>query len=235
VTITGGTPGTGTGTVGFAVATNIGAARAAEIAIGSQTFAVAQAEAPSISACSFTLSPTNVNYPSDGGSGSFAVTASDSSCAWSATSTATGWLTVDSASASGTGGGTVSYTVAANAGAARSAAVEVGGQAFAVTQDAPAPPRAGACGTVTLDGTSKTVGGTEANWVITVTAPDATCTWTATSDASWLVVRLTTPTAMPVAGSGTVKVRAVTNDTGVSRTGHVTINGVVYTVKQLVG
>jgi hypothetical protein len=32
-----------------------------------------------------------------------------------------------------------------------------------------------------------------------------------------------------------VKVRAVINDTGVSRTGHVTINGVVYTVKQLVG
>jgi len=130
----------------------------------------------------------------------------------------------------------VSYTVAANAGAARSAAIEVGGQAFAATQDAPAPPPSGgACGTVTLDGTSKTVGGKEANWVITVTAPDGTCTWTATSDVSWLVVRLTTPTAMPVAGSGTVKVRAVTNDTGAARTGHLTINGVVYTVKQLVG
>jgi len=148
---------------------------------------------------------------------------------------ATSWLSVDSAGASGTGGGTVSYTVAANAGGARSAAIEVGGQAFAVTQDAPAPQNGGSCGTVTLDGTSKTVGGKEANWVITVTAPDGTCTWTATSDASWLVVKLTTPTAMPVAGSGTVKLRAVINDTGISRTGHVTINGVVYTVKQLVG
>jgi len=90
-------------------------------------------------------------------------------------------------------------------------------------------------GLVMCPGTSKTVGGKEANWVITVTAPDGTCTWTATSDVSWLVVRLTTPTAMPVAGSGTVKVRAVTNDTGAARTGHLTINGVVYTVKQLVG
>src|SRR6185369_8643836 len=67
VTITSGTPGTGTGTVGFSVATNTGAARVAEIAIGSQTFTVSQSAAPFIATCSFTLSPTNANYPSNGG------------------------------------------------------------------------------------------------------------------------------------------------------------------------
>jgi hypothetical protein len=68
-----------------------------------------------------------------------------------------------------------------------------------------------------------------------VTAPSSTCTWTASADATWLVVKSTTPTAAPVAGSGTVKVRAVANTTGAARTGHFTINGVVYTVKQLAG
>jgi hypothetical protein len=127
----------------------------------------------------------------------------------------------------------VSYTVQANAGSARSGGITVGGQAFAVTQDANVPPTGGACSTVTLDATSKTVGVSEANWVITVTAPDATCTWTATSDADWLIVKSTTPTAMPVAGSGTVKVRALTNPSGVNRTGHLSINGATYTIKQL--
>jgi len=125
--------------------------------------------------------------------------------------------------------------VAANTGAARSGAINVGDQAFAATQDAGTTGGGSSCGTVTLDSTSKTVGGAEANWVITVTAPNTTCTWTATSDADWLVVKSTTPTAAPVAGSGTVKVRAVANTTGASRTGHFTINGVTYTVKQLAG
>jgi hypothetical protein len=130
----------------------------------------------------------------------------------------------------------VSYTVQANSAGARSAGISVGTQTFAVTQDAasppPPPPPGDACGSVTLDATSKNVGANEANWVITVTAPDSTCTWTATSDADWLVVKSTTPTAMPVAGSGTIKVRAVLNTTGASRTGHFTVNGVTYTVKQ---
>jgi len=234
VTITGGTPGTGTGTVDFSLAANTGAARSATITAAGKTFTVSQT-AGSTSTCTVTLSPTNASYAAAGGSGSFTVTASDPSCTWTAASTATSWLSVDSGSASGTGNGTVSYTVAANTGAARSGAINVGGQAFAATQDAGTTGGGSSCGTVTLDATSKTVGGAEANWIITVTAPSTTCTWTATSDASWLVVKSTTPTAMPVAGSGTVKVRAIANTTGASRTGHFTINGVVYTVKQLAG
>ena len=77
----------------------------------------------------------------------------------------------------------------------------------------------GVCGTVTLDAASRTVGVSEANWVITVTAPDSTCSWTAASDADWLIVKSTTPTAMPVTGSGTVKVRSLTNSSGVNQNG----------------
>jgi phosphatidylserine/phosphatidylglycerophosphate/cardiolipin synthase-like enzyme len=85
------------------------------------------------------------------------------------------------------------------------------------------------CASVMLDQSWQYVGGPEGNWTIAVTAPDATCTWTPTSDADWLVVRSTIPT--PSAGSGMVKLRAVTN-TGAKRVGHVVIAGTTYTVTQ---
>ena len=98
-----------------------------------------------------------------------------------------------------------------------------------------APPSGGSCGTVTLDGTSKTVGGGEANWVITVTAPDAH-------------LHLDRDLRRELAGReehdadrdagcrlGHGEGAGGHQHTGVARTGHVTINGVVYTVKQLVG
>jgi hypothetical protein len=86
-----------------------------------------------------------------------------------------------------------------------------------------------ACGAVSLDATAKYVGAPEANWTITVTAPSSGCSWTATADASWLVVRSTYPS--PPAGSGYVKVRAVTN-TGPKRIGHFLIGGATFTVTQ---
>jgi endonuclease/exonuclease/phosphatase family metal-dependent hydrolase len=83
---------------------------------------------------------------------------------------------------------------------------------------------------VSLDKSSSSVGQTEANWSIIVTTA-ATCAWTATSDADWLVVKSTSP-AVP-AGNGYAKMRAVTNTVSSSkRTGHVSINGVAYTVTQ---
>jgi hypothetical protein len=84
---------------------------------------------------------------------------------------------------------------------------------------------------VTLDKTSLLVGGAEANWVINVSASSGAGAWTAVSDAPWLVVKSTSPTPMPVTGTGLVKVRAVAN-TGAKRVGHVTINDAVFTVTQ---
>lgn len=83
---------------------------------------------------------------------------------------------------------------------------------------------------VTLDKTSLSVGTTEANWSINV-ATAATCAWQATSDADWLVVKSTVPS--PSVGNGYAKVRAVSNTVSASkRTGHFSVNGVVYTVTQ---
>jgi hypothetical protein len=86
-----------------------------------------------------------------------------------------------------------------------------------------------ACESVTLDRTAQSVGGGEANWIINVAAPNAVCSWVATSDAAWLVVKSTSPA--PATGSGYVKVRAVAN-TGPRRTGHFIVGGVSYTVTQ---
>ena len=106
--------------------------------------------------------------------------------------------------------------------------VVYGGTATTTTTTTPPPPPA-FC-PVALDKASLSVGSTEANWSINVTTA-ATCAWSATSDADWLVVKSTSP-AVPQ-GNGYAKVRAVTNTvSSAKRTGHFFVNGVVYTVTQ---
>ena len=93
-----------------------------------------------------------------------------------------------------------------------------------------------ACPTLTLNRTARYIDAVESDWVIYVTAPNSTCTWTAASDADWLIVVSTSrnPPAgygYPPAGYGSVKMRAVSN-TGPRRVGHVLIGGVAFTVTQ---
>jgi hypothetical protein len=80
-------------------------------------------------------------FGATGGTGSVPVTAA-TGCAWTATSSAT--FMAISSGATGNGNGTVSFTVAPNAGAARSATLSVAGTTnFTITQSAapaPAPP-----------------------------------------------------------------------------------------------
>ncbi|MDQ5988115.1 MAG: hypothetical protein CSYNP_03871 [Syntrophus sp. SKADARSKE-3] len=80
--------------------------------------------------CTYTLSSTSIAYSAQTGTGSFIVTPSAETCAWTAASSAS-WITVTSG-ASGTG--TVSYSIAANTGAARTGTITAGGQTFTVTQ-----------------------------------------------------------------------------------------------------
>jgi hypothetical protein len=89
---------------------------------------------PDPPACTYSISPTTVSYPWGGGSSSVAVTASASTCAWTATSNVS-WASITSG-ASGTGTGSVSYGVAANSGAARSGTMTIAGQTLSIAQDA---------------------------------------------------------------------------------------------------
>jgi hypothetical protein len=83
--------------------------------------------------CSFTFTPPSIAAPPAGASGTVAVVASASTCAWTASSNVP-WLTAFSGG-SGSGNGTVTYTVSANTGtASRSGALTIGGSAVPVAQ-----------------------------------------------------------------------------------------------------
>jgi len=82
--------------------------------------------------CTYSLGATGQQFAASGGSGSFTVTTSSTNCAWTAAS-GVSWVTT---SGSGSGSGTVSFSVAANTGNARSGSITVGGQTFSVTQSA---------------------------------------------------------------------------------------------------
>ncbi len=86
--------------------------------------------------CTYSISLSNQSFTSSGGSGSFNVTASGG-CTWTAVSSNT-WITI-TGGASGTDSGTVSITVAANTGSARTGTITVGGQTFTVNQAGTTP------------------------------------------------------------------------------------------------
>jgi len=85
------------------------------------------------SSCTYSVSPTSKSVLAAGGSGSFSVV-TNSGCTWSA-SPSESWVNITSGS-SGNGSGTVSYTVTANTGAARSAWIVVEGRYHTIDQAA---------------------------------------------------------------------------------------------------
>lgn len=132
--------------------------------------------------CAVTLSVTSQNVPAAGGT--FAVTAtSPVACAWTA-STSTPWITL--ATTSGNTPAAISWTTAANSTiASRSGSIRVsspgGSVDLTVTQT-------GATCSFVLDpqgGSFAAAGGTGS---FTVTPSDPACTWTATSDSTWLTI-----------------------------------------------
>src|SRR5262245_37781265 len=112
ITITSGATGTGSGSVGFAVAPNTGGVRTGTLTISGHAFTVMQAAAGAPNpSCTFSLSSAGMNVAAAGGTGGVTVTAGNG-CAWTAASGAT-WITII-AGASGTGNGSVAFSVAAN-------------------------------------------------------------------------------------------------------------------------
>jgi hypothetical protein len=130
LTCTANCSGTGSVTgIGWAAAANAGSARSATLTGGGVSFTVTQSGTVT---CTYSLAPTSHNYPATGAAQSVTLTASDSSCAWTATYP-DAWLT---GSASGTGTQTFNVTAAANAGSSRSSTATIAGQSYAATQDA---------------------------------------------------------------------------------------------------
>jgi len=129
IAVLSGSSATGNGTVTFAVAPNLGAARTGTITVAGHTFTIDQAAV--LPTCSYTLNPTSATFQRQGGANSVAVTAG-ALCAWTATSNVN-WITITSG-AIGLGNGTVGYTVASKPGNnLRTGTLTIAGQTFTVT------------------------------------------------------------------------------------------------------
>lgn len=171
------------------------------------------------SSCSYSLSPSSQTFDSDGGSGSFSVSAS-SGCNWDAT-TSQGWIHITSGS-SGSGNGTVSFTVDTRSNPSdRSGTIKVAGKTFTITQSGPT-----SC-SYSISPTSRTHdsnGGTGTVSVSTTTG----CSWEATSNKSWISIT----GGSSGDGNGTVSYSVGTNSGSSSRSGTLTIAGKTFTVTQ---
>jgi len=101
-------------------------------------------------AYSYTLTPTSQSFAAGGGTGTITVAASTAIPSpqgqWMAVSNAS-WITINSGAGPTIGNGTVTYTVAANTGLARTGTMTVSGRTFTVTQ---AGGGSGGCPTITI-------------------------------------------------------------------------------------
>ena len=215
IAVTSGASGSGPGQVHFNVAKNTGAsARQGTLTIAGRTFSVAEAGI----SCGYAIAPSSASFAAAGGTGSVAL-ATNGGCTWTAKSNVD-WISISSG-ASGSGSTTVSFTVAANSGAAaRTGTLTIGGQTFSVTQAAP-------CAySVTASVTSFPDAGGNGSATITT---DSACAWTASSNANWITI--TNPVSGSVTGSGSVTF-AVAANTGPARTGTLSIAGQTITLSQ---
>jgi uncharacterized protein (TIGR03437 family) len=90
-------------------------------------------------ACSYTL-PSGASFAAGTGTGTAMLSVTGASCPWAAT-TDVPWISVSSLAA-GSGSSTISYSVLANSGAARTGHILAGGQSYAITQAAGLDPLA---------------------------------------------------------------------------------------------
>ncbi len=204
----------GNGTVNFSVAANTGRIREGAITVGGQVFAILQ----SAPACLARLSAAGLTVDASGGTGSVNVTMPPG-CAWTTSSSAP-WVSITSG-ASGTSNGTVSFTVQANAEAARNATLTIGGQLFTITQlqaacnysinpSSQAFPAGGGPGSVSLSTSS-------------------ICTWNTSGVPSWVTGIFASAT-----GPETMNFTVAAN-TGIARNADIVIGGQTFSVTQADG
>jgi hypothetical protein len=181
ITILEGATGTGSGSVKYSVAANPATDdRTSALLIGGQAHEVKQHGRTPPTVCSYSIAPTGASVGSDGGTGSVDVTA-PAACSWTATSTAS-WLMVTGGS-QGVGDGKVSYTVDRNGDTAtRTAALTIADKTFTVIQSGQTLVCEYSISPVAFSPCMP--GGTLS---VTMTT-QASCPWTASSNASWLVI-----------------------------------------------
>lgn len=214
LTVTSASTGAGPSTVRYSYLANTSTvSRTGSITLGTQSFTVTQS-----GQCGFTLNPVTNTLTAAGGTGSFTVTPSSTTCSWTAISNNADWLVVTSGSP-GTGNGTVNYTAQPNTtGQQRSGTISVGNSGFTVVQS-------GSCSfTLSTGGLFFAAGGGSATFNVTTS-----CQWTPQTSASW--INVTAPTG-PTLGNATVNFTVSANDTAQSRTGSINVGTQNFVISQ---
>ena len=199
--------GEGDGPVAFTVAEYLAAGdRVGTITVGDQTFTVTQTAACSVTS----IDPTSTEADVEGGSFTFAVVLSETTCEWSATSD-DDWIVVTTGS--GTGDGDVAFTVAANdTTEERVGIVAVGGVEHTVTQPA------GSCLVTGLSPSSAAFGASAGTGSFLVVVNGENCEWTASTTDEW--INLDSATGI---GNASATFAVAENNSPSARTGTVTV------------
>jgi uncharacterized protein (TIGR03437 family) len=203
--------GAGNGTIQYTAAPNTGTtSRSGTITVGTQNFTITQ-----VAPCTFTVTPASIQADPAGTSGTFTVTASANSCAWTAISNNPDFVTVTSG-ASGMGNGTVGYTVASNMGGpARVGLIVAGNASFSIFQ------AAGPTCTYGLSSSLASFPATGGSGSFNVIS---NCPVTPTTFADWIIV------FQPNANTVTFSVAA--NISSQSRTGSIAVGPTYFTIQQ---
>ena len=231
ITVVGVSSGVGSGSLQFVVDSNSGSARVGTLTIAGQVLTLTQDAAstapsppplppPSPAECTIGVAPTAHSAPTAGATGLIVAVAAPDGCAWTAASSEP-WLTVTSG-ASGSGDGAVTFSVAANPGAQRSATLTIGAALVTVSQT-------GAC-TYALSPATTTLGSGGGTGPTITIKTTTSCTWTATTSAPWV----TFTSATSGTGDGTVRFSVAAN-VGPARSGAILIGDAVFTVNQDTG
>jgi subtilisin family serine protease len=174
-----------------------------------------------LSGCTYSIDPVVSDIlPSSGGIGAITV-ATQSGCAWSVSmDSKPTWMTITSGS-SGIGSGTVNYSLSSNSSSiVRTGTVNVANKTFTVQQNGTG------CSYLfspTIGTSIGAVGGTESFSVTTQNG----CNWTASKNSGWLTI-----TSGSGTGNGIVTYQLNNNTSPSARSGRITINGLIYVVKQ---
>lgn len=176
--------------------------------------------------CTITIAPESHTAPAEGGTRTVAVTASDESCMWTASSKVP-WVAI-TAGASGAGSATLVYAVAANQSPdERTGTLEISDKVHTITQAGQgAPPPPPTC-TYSLSPTQVEVDFIGGTGTVQVATGEG-CDWTAESDAAWLTIE----DGATGSGPGSFRYRVAEHSDSGTRTATVTVVDQVFTVEQ---
>src|SRR6185295_6814679 len=172
---------------------------------------------PASVACSYSVSPTSLQPPVSGGNLVVNIQ-TDPSCPWTVSGLPS-WITISGVT-TGQGTSSITLVVAANAGAARTATLQIGGISVIVNQAAP-------LGCVTsLNPGGQAFPAAGGSGTINITAGPG-CTWNSGSTVPWITIS--------GSGGGTGNgntIYLVGANTGLARSGAINIAGLTFTVEQ---